>query len=299
MDAKDNQKGRVMEASSKENIDRIEASLNGALARIAELEHRLSALEQAVTGAEPVDVSFEDIQSVGFIEPEPVGVAAEEIEMPESLVEEPETVPEVAEAPEPADPAIASSPEEVVLEQPVEDSEVEDIPETVEPEEVAMPEPETGADEPDPLETSAEEIEPIEAAEEAVSEDEDMPEDVFGGFFEDEPEPVNPAPKPASKPARTSRPVIDAMAGKSAWKTDLPGSPVGNVRSAISMNDRVMFIRSLFRDDADLYGATLAEINNMKSLAQVESYIHNLFPEWNMESDTVYRFMMAVRRKVR
>lgn len=94
------------------------------------------------------------------------------------------------------------------------------------------------------------------------------------------------------------RAVMDVLAEKEAWKKDRPGMPVKDVRSAISLNDRALFIRSLFREDPLLFSRTLVRINDMDSLEEVEAALRQDFPEWDMESDVVYRFMMCVRRKV-
>lgn len=93
--------------------------------------------------------------------------------------------------------------------------------------------------------------------------------------------------------------VMDVMSEKEAWRKDMPGQPVRDVRSAISLNDRASFIRTLFREDPLLFSGSITDINNMETLAEVEAYLKKTFPEWDMESDAVYRFMMAVRRKVR
>ena len=72
-----------------------------------------------------------------------------------------------------------------------------------------------------------------------------------------------------------------------------------SLRSAIGLGDQVIFIKRLFRDDSALYQDTIEKLNAMKSLDEAVGYINGTFPEWDMESDDVYRFMMAVRRKVR
>lgn len=79
----------------------------------------------------------------------------------------------------------------------------------------------------------------------------------------------------------------------------MPGPEVRNVRSAISMNDRILFVNRLFRKDFKLYDDIIEKINNMGSLDEVVSLIDSTFPEWKMDSEDVYRFMMAVRRKIR
>lgn len=82
-----------------------------------------------------------------------------------------------------------------------------------------------------------------------------------------------------------------------AWRTDRPGSPVRNILSAISLNDRMLFIRTLFADDPALFQKAISVFNSLSSLAEAEAYIRSHFPKWDMSSDTVYRFMMAARRR--
>ena len=93
--------------------------------------------------------------------------------------------------------------------------------------------------------------------------------------------------------------IMDVLAEKLAWYRDMPGSEVKSLRSAIGLGDQVIFIKRLFRDDSALYQDTIEKLNAMRSLDEAVGYINVTFPEWDMESDDVYRFMMAVRRKGR
>ena len=116
----------------------------------------------------------------------------------------------------------------------------------------------------------------------------DAPEEIF------QPEPaVCPVQKTVEKPA-----VIDVMTEKQTWRTAMPGSPVKDVRSAIALMDRVLFINNLFGADAMAFQEALNQINQMQSLDEVVEYLAALHPEWDFNSQTVYSFMMAVRRKV-
>lgn len=122
--------------------------------------------------------------------------------------------------------------------------------------------------------------------------------------LEPEPEPVlepepEPEPTPIFEPDPVSVPVIDAMTAKQAWRRDMPGSPVKDIRSAISLNDRILFINTLFNEDPMLFQESLTRINTMDTVEQVVEYLSEARPEWDMDSDVVYRFMMAVRRRVR
>ena len=129
-----------------------------------------------------------------------------------------------------------------------------------------------------------------------------MPEPEPEPVFVTEPEPVF-APEPAvnineATPAKPKPAVIDVMAEKCAWKTDIPGSPVRNIISGISLNDRILFINTLFKGDAQAFQAAIALFNSSETLSQAEDFIRSNYPGWNMDSEVVYRFMMAVRRKL-
>ena len=98
--------------------------------------------------------------------------------------------------------------------------------------------------------------------------------------------------------AKAAKSVNDRSATPHAWRTSLPGSPVRNILSAISLNDRVLFINTLFQEDPALFQSTIAQFNEMQTLEEAESYIEANFPGWNLDSDIAFRFMMAVRRKL-
>ena len=131
----------------------------------------------------------------------------------------------------------------------------------------------------------------VPVADEPVVEDDDDDLPIFT-----DPEPVQEA-VPAPQKPKTA--VIDAMTDRQAWRTDMPGTAVKDIRSAISLNDRILFINNLFGQDPMKFQDALTKINQMASLEEVVEYVETEQPGWNLESDTVYRFMMAVRRKVR
>ncbi len=115
-----------------------------------------------------------------------------------------------------------------------------------------------------------------------------------------------PEPEPEAKPQaaildtqKAETAVMDVMAEKQAWRTDRPGSEVKNVISAISLNDRVLLINVLFKEDPILFQNTISAFNGMSKLEEAITYVHVNFPEWDMNSEPVYRLMMAVRRKLR
>ena len=161
--------------------------------------------------------------------------------------------------------------------------EQEPVPEPL-PEPVSVPEPEPVI-EPEPVVEPEPVLEP-----EPVAEPE--PEPVLAP----EPAPaLAPEPMPAPKPApAVPRPETDRL----PWRLDKPGIPVMNIRSGISLYDRALFIGTLFKEDYALYDKTISELNGLSSLDEAVDYLLERFPDWNLKSDIVYNFMMAVRKKL-
>lgn len=116
---------------------------------------------------------------------------------------------------------------------------------------------------------------------------------------ETEPETVAEVVESVADEPPVRQAVIDVLEDKRAWKTDMPGAPVRDIRSAISLNDRVLFINRLFNEDPMSFQDMLSKINNMTSIEEVIEAVVAEHPDWDLGSEIVYRFMMAVRRKIR
>ena len=140
------------------------------------------------------------------------------------------------------------------------------------------------------------------------------------------PEPVQPAPEPVQQPVPepVQQPVPEPVEGpveavkavetpapvapkpaaprpdteRLPWRLDKPGMSVKNIRSGISLYDRALFIGTLFKEDYALYDKTIGELNGLTSLDEAVDYILERFPDWNLKSDIVYNFMMAIRKKL-
>ena len=249
-----------------EIIEELRREIAEIKSRVAVLEDKLAALEN--DKADPVE--HIDLEQENIL-PDIAEIADVEVPVEAPIVEPVE---------EPA--------EEEIEVKPVAE-EIEDM-----PEEEAAHEPES------------QEIEDMPEADVQDNAGDDLPGDdgdsLFGGFGEVEPalgktrsvKTVNDA-----NSSRVHKTIGESHTGTRAWLTDMPGPEVKDIRSAISLNDRVMFISSLFREDSMLFQDVVSKINAQTSIDKVVSYLEETFPEWNMDSELVYRFMMAVRRKIR
>ena len=141
-------------------------------------------------------------------------------------------------------------------------------------------------------EVAEEDIEEV-VPQQIVAEEPEQAAEVVPEHIKEEEEMLIDAAAASLKPA-----VIDTMTTREAWRTDMPGSPVKDIRSAISLNDRILFINGLFDEDPMLFQSVLTKINSMAGLDEVVEYLRAERPSWDMESDEVYRFMMAVRRRI-
>ena len=243
------------------NID--EKTIAGILERIESLKNDLSILEEQIKS---LPIGAGQPSEPGRVHPR--SAAAEYGLSPEAA---PAVSPEL---PEP-DLTVSES-----LESPevAPDAAVE----VVEPSELA-PVGSTTASEEEAIDIAPEDDTPIDIS---ISDVDDLPADI-----------VEPK-KAIMDVAKADTAVMDVMAEKQAWRTDRPGMPVKNIISAISLNDRVLLINTLFGENPILFQETIAKFNGMASLSEALTYISENHADWDMNSEPVYRLMMAVRRKL-
>ena len=318
-----------MDKSPKEILAELDAELSALKARVGEIEKKVELLrnELDLEPAEPLDLGTADyLYDIADAVPEdipaedvpeavaddmPADVFAEnagenvgesvpdDIPEPESESEpeaesesEPEAQPETEDLPE-SEPEVEQEPAQEV------EQESEDLPEA-DPGQGTQAEPETEA-EPEQVAGTEPEAESEQVAGPAP---EDLPEEdgfsLFGGMAEEEEPKARKTKAPSEHRQYSGHKVIaDQKYGNEAWRKDMPGPEVKDVRSAISLNDRVMFISTLFRDDSMLFQDVINKINALTTLEKAVQYLKENFPEWDMDSELVYRFMMSVRRKIR
>lgn len=312
-----------MDKSPKEILAELDAELSALKARVGEIEKKVELLrnELDLEPAEPLDLGTADyLYDIADAVPE--DIPAENVpeavadDMPADVFAEnagenvgesvPDDIPEAESEAEPeAEPETEDLPEsepevEQELAQEVE-QEPEDLPEAdpgqgtpAKPETEAEPEQVAGT-EPEAESEQVAEPEPVLA---------DLPEEdgfsLFGGMAEEEEPKARKTKAPSEHRQYSGHKVIaDQKYGNEAWRKDMPGPEVKDVRSAISLNDRVMFISTLFRDDSMLFQDVINRINALTTLEKAVQYLKENFPEWDMDSELVYRFMMSVRRKIR
>ena len=254
-----------MENNQQQILSEIKSLMASVRSQLEELDTKIAQWQQMVEPAEAIDVAslmgdMEFFDKVYELGNEPLVTL-------QNVVEEPV--------------------EEVIEEQSEEQSEESEE----EVAEVPVIEEETAVDLP---------VEEVVEEEVQAEEVDDLP------FFDVPEEPVvtaapkveqAPAPKAEDTPAEKVA-VIDIMTQKHRWRTAIPGAPVKDIRGAIALMDRVLFINTLFGTDPMAFQETLNQINQMQTLEQAVEYLASAHPEWDFDSDIVYSFMMAVRRKI-
>ena len=82
--------------------------------------------------------------------------------------------------------------------------------------------------------------------------------------------------------------------------TVLKGSPVKELRKAIGVNDRFVFISELFRGDEPMYERSIKTINNFRILAEAEYWMERELKiklGWDDSREIVQHFYQLVRRR--
>ena len=266
---------RTMMASIRQQMELLDAKM-AELQQITRSEDEVVA--PIVLDIDAFDLPVEETPEALSVEGMPETLQAEEVseDLPAEEISEEVPVEEVAE-----DLPVEEEPsDDLPFDLPVE----EDLPEEIILEVPADPTPVVPAD-PAP-------VVPADPAPTVIA-GSDRPTD---GIAE-----ANAKESPAEEPAKpvVKEAIIDAMTEKQAWRTDMPGTQVKDVRLAISLHERVLFINHLFAENPMVFQATVNKVNASQSLDEVVEYIKETFPQWDLDSDLVYRFMMAVRRKIR
>lgn len=117
-----------------------------------------------------------------------------------------------------------------------------------------------------------------------------------------EPEPADeiPAEEPVVEPA--TEPVVEPVveqpkpeAPRAPQQTTLFGSPVSDIRQAVSIGDRFLFQRELFGGNAEKLQQTLTELNNLHSLDEAVAFVDRF--GWDKQSPTYELFLNVLRRR--
>lgn len=310
-----------MDKSPKEILAELDSELSALKARVGEIEKKVELLrnELDLEPAEPLDLGTADyLYDIADAVPE--DIPAENV--PEAVADDMpadvfadnagenvgESVPDdIPEAESEAEPEAESESE------PEPEQETEDLPESepeteLKSEDLPEAEPEADFGQEIQAEPETEQIAGPESVTGPEPEAEPVPEDLpeedgfslFGGMAEEEEPKARKTKAPSEHRQYSGHKVIaDQKYGNEAWRKDMPGPEVKDVRSAISLNDRVMFISTLFRDDSMLFQDVINKINALTTLEKAVQYLKENFPEWDMDSELVYRFMMSVRRKIK
>ncbi|MDR2009804.1 MAG: hypothetical protein LBQ22_04915 [Bacteroidales bacterium] len=71
--------------------------------------------------------------------------------------------------------------------------------------------------------------------------------------------------------------------------------PVSDIKSAIGIGDRFLFIRELFDGKSELFEETIRHLNLLSSFEEAKNYLNQF--EWNQTQDTVISFNNIVKRR--
>ena len=88
--------------------------------------------------------------------------------------------------------------------------------------------------------------------------------------------------------------------GKTELVEILKESPVKDLRKAIGINDRFLFINELFRGDENMYERCIKTINSFNIYAEAEYWISRELKVkigWKNDSHTVLHFDQLVKRR--
>ena len=109
---------------------------------------------------------------------------------------------------------------------------------------------------------------------------------------------VKPSPQPeAAKPA----PSLNDLLAKTNGKSDEPvKAPIADLKQAISLNEKLLFIKDLFNGYNLAYSEVIDIINKMSSFEAADSYLQNNYAaknNWANKQATVDQFYELLNRR--
>ncbi len=108
--------------------------------------------------------------------------------------------------------------------------------------------------------------------------------DLFGGELP----PVSAQQKPEKKEEKKMEKV-----------TKVTQPAIKDIKAAIGLNDKFQFTNELFRGNGQEYAIAIQQLNTSESFEEAMTYFLSLklLYEWDMENDTVIRFLDLVNRR--
>jgi hypothetical protein len=116
---------------------------------------------------------------------------------------------------------------------------------------------------------------------------------------EEKPIPETPAPDPdnaAAKPTYLSAGTVGELFSDMARRPTVADSLAktrkkGPLKERIPLNDRFLYMKTLFSGDNSLYEKTLTDLQSMDNMQQAEKYLALHFPSWELSTPAVQKFL--------
>ena len=113
-----------------------------------------------------------------------------------------------------------------------------------------------------------------------------------------EEKPQQPALEEKTQPPafeENPQPPIVEEKPKLTVSTPPPFKGTHDITSAFSINDRFLFQRELFDDDAEKFNDTIAQMQRMRDIDQVQQFMTDVL-QWNTSDDVVKEFVRLINK---
>jgi hypothetical protein len=91
---------------------------------------------------------------------------------------------------------------------------------------------------------------------------------------------------------------VNELLGQKTNPSDISGrlKPVSDIKSAIGVGDRFLFVRELFAGNSETFEETVAHLNSLSSFDDAHNYLNDKF-KWDGSQSTVASFLNIVKRR--
>lgn len=106
------------------------------------------------------------------------------------------------------------------------------------------------------------------------------------------------APKIVGEQLRQNKTSLNEILAQQSSVNDINArlKPISDIRSAIGVGDRFLFIKELFSGSSDLFEETIANLNSMLNYSEAVNYLSSRF-KWDEADSSVISFLNIVKRR--
>lgn len=108
---------------------------------------------------------------------------------------------------------------------------------------------------------------------------------------------ITKPPVPSASETQRSAPINVQRETKNTLADDLAKKKILQLKNSLTINQKFMFTKILFHGDFEIFSEAIDKLDRFDDLTQAMRYIHDIYPDWDKESDEYLEFIEIVETR--